>query len=200
MPDINITSTLVEKSFDAVKGFVSKLVGGSIEEAGLIFAEKIRLRRLNNQITILEKAQKIAETRNINIKQINLKVLVPLLKYTSVEEEETLQDMWANLIANYSDASKVYNSTVFPSILNQLSSEEAKFLRDNKNSSIPVHNLGFYPNLLGTGKRIYLDKVEIYNLVRLGLFEMVEGGILSRTKKVYRISKIGYDFIECCNP
>lgn len=45
-----------------------------------------------------------------------------------MEEEEILQDKWVALFVNYIDSKKSFNSTVFPYILTQISTDEAKGL------------------------------------------------------------------------
>ncbi len=185
MSELNITSTAIEKGIDAVKGFLEKLAGGAIEEAGLLFADKIRVRRLKNQITILKKAQKIAKDTNIDIKQINLKVLVPLLENCSLEEEESLQDMWANLIVNYADPNKVYKSTVFPFILSQLTSDDVNFIESYKHR---------FDNLYV----ITHTRAEIANLIRLGIFEKNISKKMLFRYDTYTITAIGKEFFTCC--
>lgn len=187
MSKLDISSTAIEKGLDMVKGFVEKLAGGAIEEAGLLYADKVRLRRLRNQIKILEKAKGIAKENNIETKQINLKVLVPLLEYCSLEEEQTLQDMWANLIVNYSDSSKVYQSTIFPFILSQISSDDAQILKRINDSSIF--------DIIEQGINIY----DIDNLLRLSLLK--PNPILKMASFVdyYELSPLGNKFMECCS-
>jgi Abortive infection alpha len=186
MAELNITSTAVEKGLDLVKGFVEKLVGGAIEEAGLMFTDKVRLRRLKNQIKILEKAQKIVKDANIDVKQINLKILVPLLENCSLEEEESLQELWANLIVNFSNSNKVYRSSVYPFILSQLTSQEARF-----------------PNIERSDDIVHIDAngkvAEVHNLVRLGLLEKFEVKVMFRDITAYRLTQIGKEFTECCS-
>lgn len=58
MGKIDISSTAVEKGIDLVKDFLERLVGSSIEEAGLLISDNIKLRRFKNQIKMLDKAQK----------------------------------------------------------------------------------------------------------------------------------------------
>lgn len=199
MSKIDITSTTVEKGLDMIKGFVKKLTGGSIEEAGLLFADKIRLRRLSNQIKILNKAKLIAQNNNIDVKQINLKILVPLLDYCSLEEEETLQEKWANLIANYADAKNIYESTIFPYILSQLSTNEILILEDiyRDDMSSAMLNKIDYNNLIRLGileKQLPIPKLK--NLLMSGHAEIE----YDKNNVQYEITDLGSEFIFCCNP
>ena len=89
----------------------------------------MRLRRLKNQLKVLEKAKEMAEVMKIDIKQINLKALFPLLEGIAVEEDETLQDMWANLFVNYIDSKRNLTINVYPEVLKQLSTNEVTILK-----------------------------------------------------------------------
>lgn len=189
MAELNITSTLVEKGLDGIKSFAEKLVGGAIEEAGLLLTERVRLRRLKNQIKILEKAQKIAEDANMDIKQINLKILVPLLEYSSLEEDETMQDMWAKLLSNYADSTKRYTSTIYPFILNQIMIEDINYL---------VGIRGFKQRQY---KQFEVSGVTIANLTRLGLIHEIStaGFVYDGERPIYyAITELGIDFLNAC--
>jgi hypothetical protein len=192
----DITSTAVEKSIDLVKGFLDKLLGSPIEETGLIFADNVKLRRFKNQIKIFAKAQKIVEESGINPKIISLKTLVPLLDLSSLEEEETLQDRWTNLIVNYVDSSKTYTSTIFPFILSQISTEEILILEDLYNDKM--------------GKLIPSKSVKGIsrnNLIRLGLIDtklpseyVTFIGLNDNSSNHIYLNNLGFEFIECCSP
>jgi len=189
----DITSTALEKGIDLISTFIEKLAGSSLEEAGLLFGDKIRVRRLTNQIKIFSQAKKIAEDNNISIKQINLKTLVPLLEFSSLEEDETLQLKWSNLIVNFSDKNQIYESSIFPFILNQLSSNEAIKLENIKNV-IEI-----------SSKKIELTDIEISNVIRLGLLEriIIEGFTFDSEPtdfKYYKVSSLGKLFLNCCSP
>jgi len=189
---IDISSTAIEKGLDLISNFIEKLAGSSIEEAGLLLADKVKLRRLNNQIKIFSKAKEIAEENNLSIKQINLKTLVPLLEFSSLEEDQNLQEKWTNLIVNFSNAKANYESSIFPFILNQLSSREAMEL-DRIKSKKEIHS-----------DLINLNEIEISNLKRLGILERVslEGFAFTEDEIVpiyYTVTDIGFQFIDCCS-
>ena len=184
----DITSTAIEKGIDLIGGFIEKLAGSALEEAGLYFGDKVRVRRLKNQIEIFSKAKQIAEENNISIKQIDLKILVPLLEFSSLEEDETLQQKWSNLIVSFSDASENYESSIFPFILNQLTKDDIEELE------LLYHN-GYYrysPKLNSTG-------IVKANLTRLGLVELsIHPHTNIPKNNFYQITELGYEFYKCC--
>ncbi|MFM2226559.1 MAG: hypothetical protein RJA07_2761 [Bacteroidota bacterium] len=122
---LNIPKQVLDKSEQLLK----TLFGPSFEEIGGLIADQVKLRRFNNQINIFTKAQEKLKQNNISPKQISLKVLAPLIEFSSLEEEENLQDKWSNLIAHILGGNKdvVFQQNSM-TILNRLSSEEAKLL------------------------------------------------------------------------
>lgn len=189
----DITSTAIEKGIDLVGGFIEKLAGSSLEEAGLLLADKVRIRRLRAQIQTFSEVKRITEENNITLREINLKTLVPLLEFSSLEEDETLQQKWINLIVNYSDSSQKLETSIFPFILNQLSSSEATKL-DAIKDIVEI-----------SSKKIELTDIEISNVTRLGLLEriIIEGVTFSSEPtdiKYYKVSSLGKSFLECCSP
>ncbi|OXA85210.1 Abi-alpha family protein [Flavobacterium hibernum] len=188
----DITSTAIEKGIDLIAGFIEKLAGSSLEEAGLLLSDKIRTRRLRNQIKIFSDAKRIAEENNLSIKHINLKTLIPLLEFSSLEEDETLQKKWSNLIVKFSDANQHYESSIFPFILNQLSASEA----------IELDRIQLKKGIRSTSFRI--SEIQISNLKRLGLIDRIinEGFMFSEEENspvYYSVTEIGIQFINCCS-
>lgn len=201
--NINITSSLLEKGVETIKGFLERIGGGTVDELGLMWQDNMKLRRFNNQIRILGKAQKTIAASGINIKQISLKSLVPLLEYSSLEEDETLQEKWSNLWVSFVDKESKYESTIFPFILNQLSSNEVKELDAlyNYKTSTGPHQSG-------------LSNAELSNLIRLGLVEkrlpearLEPKSFFNRQRDRVEFSKeiginitgLGKEFVQCCS-
>lgn len=127
---IDISSTAVEKGIDLAKGFLDKLIIPAVEETGLLLKDKVTLWRFKNQVKVINKTKSFCEKHNINPKTISLKLLCPLLEYSSLEEDENLQDKWAILLTNMVDSEQNIENHVFPYILSQISSNEFVFLED----------------------------------------------------------------------
>ncbi|MES2487382.1 MAG: Abi-alpha family protein [Bacteroidota bacterium] len=195
---INITSSLAEKGFDAAKSFLSRLIGPAVDEVGLLIADPIRAWRFNNQLKMLNKAEERIKKQGISLKKISVKNLVPLLEYSSLEEDDNLQNMWVNLFVNYVDADKNYASSVFPYILSQLSSREAEQLSDFSDANFISY------------KKLLVSETELYNLMRLGLVKEAEY-LQKKTMSVIRIktqhfvsdmfylTALGKEFLACCD-
>lgn len=204
MNKIDIKSSTINKSLDLVKSFLQKLVSPSIEELGLLFADNVKTWRLKNQIKTLNKVQKIVNEENIDVQHVNLKILLPYLEGISLEENDTIQNMWANLLVNYADSNKNLNVNVYPNILRQLSTGEILILE------YMVSNNGrIFDNPNNQDFEFKYD--ELANLVRLGIIyqkkEYVVGQygfnevIQVRSSIIgdeYEFSMFGLEFINAC--
>lgn len=196
MTDINLKSSTIEKSFDIIKGFVQKLIGPTADEVGFLFADNLKLWRLKNQIRNLEKVKRIVEAKNIDIRHVNLKVLVPYLDGVALEEDEKLQDMWANLIVNYIDSNQNLITHVFPDILRQLSSEDILMLE--RMIAIEWKKAAHhceYSNSIGNLERIGLIKEKITSIS-----DDDEEDDDSMALAVYLPTPFGVDFYKACQP
>src|SRR5690606_25149197 len=98
--NINVSPENIDKSLDMVRDFVKTIGGHAASELGLLLGDKIRQFRFTNQVKILSKAKILVERNNLPMSVIPIKILVPLLESCSLEEDEDLQDLWANLLAN----------------------------------------------------------------------------------------------------
>jgi len=121
---IDSISRAIEKGVDLAKDFLDKLIIPSVEETGLLLKDKITMWRFNNQVKMLIKAKETCEKHGINPKTVSLKILCPLLEYAGLEENDILQDKWANLLTNMVDSSQNIENHVFPYLLSQVSVDE----------------------------------------------------------------------------
>jgi len=128
--EINIKSSTIEKGLELAKEFLGKLVSPTIEEVGLLLSDHVKYFRFKNQVRILLKAKSYVEEKKVPLKTIPTKVLVPLLENASLEDDETLQDKWAKMLANMVDSEKNLQNKIFPYILSQLSIEEFEELKE----------------------------------------------------------------------
>lgn len=122
--DVNIKSTTIEKGIELIKDFAEKLIGPTFEEVGLLISDNIKYYRFKNQISILTKAKKYVKEKNIDIKHIPIKILVPLLENASLEEDDHLQNKWAFMIGNLADSNQNFQNQIFPYLLTQISLNE----------------------------------------------------------------------------
>jgi hypothetical protein len=130
---LDITSTVAEKSIEAAKGFLDKLLVPAVEETGLLLKDKIAHWRFRNQVRVLGRAKEYCEKKGISPKQVSFKLICPLLEYAGLEEEENMQDRWAVLLANLVDSEQNIENHVFPYILSQISLKEFEVIEEVAN-------------------------------------------------------------------
>ena len=112
----------------AAQDFAVKVSGSPASELGELLADKVRYRRWKNQVRIVNKATKYAQEAGIDPQSIKLTVLTPLLDSAANEEDESMADRWAALLANAARADGTDVSPSFPNVLARLSPMDARVL------------------------------------------------------------------------
>jgi Abortive infection alpha len=95
-----------------------------------LWADSVRLRRSKRLVMGLAKTKKMLEEAGLEADIVPDKVLLPIFEGMSVEDDESLSDMWAALLANAAspdNAGKVRPG--FTAILKQMSPDEAQLLK-----------------------------------------------------------------------
>ncbi len=134
-----------------------KIFGPAADQIGNIFSDQMQALRFRLAIGILKRAKERAENHNIPIKNIPIKVIIPLLEGASLEEDESMKDLWVNMLVNLLNAEENFNQHIFPYILSQISRddyEELLSLKENED--------------LLTSKRKKLDKLRESETTELG--------------------------------
>jgi hypothetical protein len=126
----NMDPSVAKHLIDKASSFFGRIVNPGADEFGLLIADKIRSKRFMNQVDILLKVKKYVEERGLTIQAIPIKILVPLLEHGSLEEDESLQELWAKMLTNMLDSEENFQNHIFPSILSQLSIEDYEQLLD----------------------------------------------------------------------
>ncbi len=161
---MNENLEIAKNSIELAKGFLKSIVNPALSELGELFADNIRYLRFKNQVKILNRAEELVQKRNIKLRAIPLKVLVPMLENASLEEEESLQNRWAALIANAANYDKdLLSPVVYTSILNNLTHKEVIALDYLKEEGIITY-AGLY-------KYSDISESQMDNLFRLKLIQ-----------------------------
>jgi Abortive infection alpha len=165
------------KALEHVADFFNKLAGPMAEELGSMFGDKVREYRVKNWIKVQARVEKMLQDAGYAPKPIPPRLFVPLLDGASLENNDTLQQHWAALIANAS----MKESAVLPGfiqVITQLSPLEAQILNLLQStlwidSGMPPHEV-----LIPEPKRFkeWLPDVDIgfifRDFERLGLIRM----------------------------
>jgi hypothetical protein len=112
---------------------VSRLFGRAADEGGAIlgeivhdFGSEYRKRRQSRTVRVLQRTQDFLTVEGATAKQVEMKLLMPLLENGSLEEDDGLQDRWAALLARTSTGTRIPGAV---EILKQLTSHDVELLQ-----------------------------------------------------------------------
>lgn len=162
----------------------------------------------------------ICEKAGIEPKAVKIPLLFDILDRATLEEDDTLQDLWANLLANAADPRELVRvRTTFPEILRHISKEEAIYLEEmfEINASTTGHtDRGYLPDsdeeMEVTLPPKRLDDVSYDNLRRVGVIiesedtvpvAALEVGVNQYrflTAERYAITPLGIALVMACRP
>lgn len=206
------------KAIDAGRemgGFVSRFISGSLEQAVGIVEDKLRYIRWERQQRLIRRAEEYMREQGLSApnKPMPLKNAVPLLEYATIEENDSLQDMWARLLVNGTNESTGVNiERSFIEILAQLSPLEAQILQviyalpfeATQHAGIVTENLPFSAKIAEEKpEKEYKEpskevKLALANLARIGClkFPLTWGGGEIFTQ--LNPTLIGKEFVAAC--
>ena len=120
----------VEISVKGIGRFLGKLCMPAAEEFGLLLRDKVAAYRLNNLQNIINKAQEKIEHQEIPIAgNVSPRLLKEVVEESSWANDDTLQDMWAGLIAESASHAQSNDDTLtYISELKVLTAFQARLL------------------------------------------------------------------------
>lgn len=210
-------SKAVVKVTDAAQqsgSFIAKFISGSLEQGVGIFEDKLKYIRFERQMRLMKKTQSLLVEYGLHApdKAIPLKIAIPIFQAATMEEDDFLQDQWANLLINASSSQFEQEvKRVHISILENLSSLDAHVL--NLIYSIPLDE-GSATRIATTSlpERVFIANdnnryekklpkeiiLSLSNLTRLGCIEPLStygGGAY-----FYEVlpTELGRDFVRAC--
>lgn len=212
------------KSVDAAReigGFISKYIGGPLEQAIGIWEDKLKYRRWENQIRLAENAKNFLNARGLDgpTRLIELSIAIPLLEEASLADSDSLQNRWAMLLANAADANGPEIRRAYVGILSEMTPLDASLLEmifDSDAATPPSPKgeraalwTGKLPNSISVAKpeddqenKVVLPEYELslVNLGRLGLIcsAAAFGGMANM--KWVSITALGRQFVIACRP
>jgi hypothetical protein len=108
---------------------INKLFGGPFEEIGGMWKDSLAARRRIRQLALFRKVQKAIDEDGFEPQKIPDNIWVSALQAASLQDDESIQQRWANLLTNA--ANPDYDGEVAPTfvaILNELTHREVKIL------------------------------------------------------------------------
>lgn len=208
------------KAIDASRefgGWFSKFVEYPAEQASGIVGDSLKYIRMKRQVAYQDKVNKIMKARGLKVptQPIPLKIAMPLLQAATIEDDDNLQELWANLLVNAADKnSGVEVKRVFISILQDLMYFDAQILDKIYSVSLGINDhvwtYGLPENIQtfepeayqkGDVKRLLPNDdvaLSLEILSRLGLLEplsFMDGG--GPIKGVHQ-TVLGHKFYDAC--
>ena len=112
--------------------FVSRFIGGSLEQGFGIIEDKLKFLRWERQVRLMDRANAFMAERgsHMRFRPVPVNVAIPIFEAASLEEDDDLQDLWARLLVNAADAeSGIEVKRRLVSILQDFSHMEARLLQ-----------------------------------------------------------------------
>lgn len=201
-------------------GFIGKIVGDAVVEVGGAIHDWAKFFRYKNLLRLQDKVEDIHSARKLQGKIIPIppRFAVPLLQAASQEDDNSIQDMWAGLIANATDPEKhLEPKKIFIEILSSLEPLDANILqylagqgwlmhRNIPSGGITVNKL--CATLNANEKDVQLS---LQNLHRLGCiideyeatWDQIDttsfGQRVTDPKTTFRPSPLGLDLLTACD-
>ncbi len=117
-------------TIEKIGGFFSKVMKESIDATFGMLADTLKYKRWERQTRLIDKAEKIIKDKKLSdkIRPITPKLALPIFEYASLEENESLHDVWANLLVTALNPSCQIPRSSFIDIIRQLEPVDVKIL------------------------------------------------------------------------
>ncbi len=192
-------------------GFISKYVGGPLDQAMGIVEDKLKYLRWERQIRLMERANEFLSERGLQLptRKVPMQIAIPIMQGGSLEEDDSLQDRWAALLVNAADeSSDAEVRRAFISILEDLSPLDAIVLEKiydfsavphDKNevwtTNLPDHAFATKPEAEDLRPSASVE-ISLGNLARLGLISLaMSWGGMAILSCVHR-TVLGHEFLR----
>lgn len=211
------------KGIDASRelgGFMNTVCGEGLAELGGAFKDWATVFRYTNMLQLRDKVGALHRKHNIEGKTIPIdsRQSIPLLEAASLESDESLQDMWANLISNATDPKQQLNlNRVHIEILSKFEPLDVIVMKEldgmetrelvgsgisKINTKVLVEDL-FKKNIASKDEIVF----SLQNLSRLGCIEPLPdltidgigtGVSFSELKTVFSLTVLGSSLLIAC--
>jgi hypothetical protein len=157
-------------AIDKLADIVHKLAGPLSEEVGLLMADKIKVYRVKNWVAVVKKTNKVLAKAKLPPQAVPPRIFLPILEGSSLESDESLQDMWAGLLATASYESDSLSPS-FIETVKQLTPNEARTLSAifEFAATQPDFQLGAHPERISTHTDSATIRLHVEGLERQGI-------------------------------
>jgi hypothetical protein len=164
-PIANAVNTTVTKSFEGIEGFLKLVCAPALEEVGFLLKDQIRNWRLNNILTILEKAKNKMEFSEDKLQiKAHPKIALSIIENGSLNDNDEIQNLWAGLfVSSCTNYGQDDENLIFVDILKQLTVLQVKII----NYSCEKTRKIIYPNGLIMSEDLNINFNELINLTNI---------------------------------
>ena len=198
---------------------VRAIAGPGAHELGTVLSDRVKFWRLTNLIDISEKFDRICKEKNLtpeDLRPLTIAVGLPLLEHAANEEEDELQELWANLMVSATadsesleDAGDLYKtwanmlSTMSKWDCRLLSTMVEKGIADTDGETIRSTPLTQEEVMQAAGMPRARVDIHLEKLVSLGLVYRdpkipLKGGGATGLEHVYAPTLMGINMYSAC--
>jgi Abortive infection alpha len=186
--------------------FLQKI--SSSDLVGLLGGDWIKYWRWNNLSKIASKVRAKSEELSLNVNKVAPKFLSDFFEASSLEEDDSIQAMWANLLLNKSvdQTTNGYYITVLRN-LEPVEAELINLLYSQSSNSIDT-NFDFELVLKSSARidrnqlSVMIHKLYSFNILRPPINRGIQMGSFPpavETIEAFRLTEMGIDFCKKCN-
>ena len=199
--------------------FLARVLGETIENGVGIIGDRLKYMRFNQAVKLHQKAEKGLKAKGVESKDyrtLAAKIGIPLIENATLEENDELHTLWANLLANALDPNFSGDiSIIHVSLLKEMLPMDVKILHSIYNAKQHEFQMAKLDDITFSKAKIAkylkkdLDKIEIslLNLMRLGCIkggnvktEGIKFGNTSNTiyygTEMVHLSALGFELCE----
>lgn len=180
-----VPKTLIELEKSKTAEFFARVFGDTIENGVGIIGDRLKHMRFNQTVKLMQKAEKELKAKGFEPKDyrtLAAKIGIPLIENATLEENEELHTLWANLLANALDPNFSGDiSIIHVSLLKEMMPVDVRILhmiyneKQHRWLEKKLDDVRFSRALIAKSLKTDIDKIEIslLNLMRLGC---IKGG------------------------
>ena len=193
---MNDLSETINKAAD----LVHRLTGPVCDDIGAMISDSMKPYRAKNLVNTLRKTERILQEAGLPANAVPTRLLFPIVEASSIEDDETLQEMWAGLLATASQETDSASPS-FAETLKQMTPDEARCIDEiYGNRTDPNKPHLALDEQLGFGN--FRDKAFVETYERLGIIRReygltMEGGE-TEVGSLLRFTKYGVAFLAAC--
>ncbi len=117
---------------DRVGQFFANVMKESIDSTCGMLADTLKFKRWQRQISLIDKAEKIIAEKQLggHYRPVTPKLVLPILRNASIEDEESLHDLWAKLLVASLDPDMKTPRAAFIDIITQMEPLDVRILKE----------------------------------------------------------------------